>query len=86
MGISTRVTVGTTATLLASQIGHIRDEQVRLKNTGAATVFLGSSDVTTSTGFDLTAGEEPAEYTLEAGDTLYGIVVTGTCIVEVMTI
>lgn len=66
MASATRVTVGSTATLIAAE-----KQTVFLSN--LAGVFLGGLDVLISTGFN--AGDFPIQpITLGRGDDLYGIV------------
>jgi hypothetical protein len=76
------VTVATTATLLSS--GGPYRKAVRIKNLGAATIFLGGPDVTTSganKGWDLAAG---AEFVDEYGSgPIYGIIAAATAEVRV---
>lgn len=84
MGISTRVTVGTSATLIATNT-HVHSARIRMKNIGAAAVQLGDSTVTTATGFDIGANEIQ-DYVLDSGESLYGIIGAATAIVEVMVL
>lgn len=73
---ATRITVSTTATLLAT--GDVAGTSILLRvPAGGVTVSLGESDVTTSSGFDLTAGET-LSIDLDVDEELYGIVATGT--------
>lgn len=79
---SAQVSVGTTATsVLAAGVGGGR---VRVRNAGAASVFLGASGVTTAAGYELTTGST-VDLVLEANETLYGIVATGTQTVHVLS-
>lgn len=68
------VTVGTTATSLIAGVSDINNyRSVVLTNTGTASVFVGGSDVTTSSyGYELKSGGELA-LDLESGDVVYGI-------------
>lgn len=79
------VSVANTATRLDSTTkdrAKGRDSEIALYNAGAVTVYLGKSDVTTSTGVPLAAGAYWSE-TLDADSVLYGIVASGTCEVRV---
>lgn len=71
--------------LIAQNTHSISRAEVRLKNTGAAVVAVGGSDVTATTGFEIAAGGEES-FNLDAGETLYGIVASGTLVVEVLAL
>jgi hypothetical protein len=79
--------VGTSAVALtagvADQAGQSFDRSILVSNRGAASVFLGGSDVTTTDfGYELVAGGEIA---LElAGDELYAVAASGTQTVRVL--
>lgn len=78
MGLShDQVTVGTTATVIvpADETEH-RAVWVHVVS-GGATVFIGGPTVTTSNGFELEA-KETQRFDIEARESLYGIVATGT--------
>lgn len=80
----TRVTVATTPTLLYTAAPG--GSTALIRNAGAASVYLGTSAVTTSTGFELAAGDSirlPLGR-VDGGDQVYGIVVTSTVVVHVM--
>jgi len=67
--------VASTATLIAaSRIGR---DTVIIENHGTTNVFIGASDVTTSTGL-LLPGVVGASVALETTSAIYGIVATGT--------
>lgn len=83
MSISTRVTVGTTATLIAQNTHSISRAEVRLKNSGSAIVNVGGSDVTTANGYEIAIGAIES-FNLDAGETLYGVVAAATQVVEVL--
>jgi hypothetical protein len=76
-----QITVGTSATQLQAREGD--GHSLCLRNAGAVDVYLGASDVTTSTGFKLAAGETMA-LDLLAAEAVYGIVASGSCIVHVL--
>jgi len=87
MIISTRVTVGTAATLLVAP--SVQPQQVQLLNAGAAVVRIGGSDVTT-TAYGLPAlpnnpdvARTPFSFKLNPGESIYGIVASGTSAVNV---
>lgn len=76
---STRTTVGTTATLLIDSDTTHRTAVVHsISNT---TVYLGASDVTSSTGFIFEKDDGALSLTIPAGEKLYAIVATGTEVV-----
>lgn len=88
---SAQVSVGTTATLVASgetresiyPPGHPSEEQrsvsVLLKRPGTPVdVYIGGAAVTTANGFLWAAAEPPLEITLEPGEDLYAVVASGT--------
>jgi hypothetical protein len=71
---ASRVSVTTSATLLAT--GTDNQDSVAIKNPGSNTapVFIsGSSSVTTGTGFEIAAGETLV-LDIDSGETVYGIV------------
>ena len=79
-----KVTVSTSATLLAAKGGDVGYPQAVLVSnpTGGATVFLGGSTVNTTQGFPLLAG---AAVSVDAsGEELYGIVAASTQDVNVL--
>ena len=84
MARSAVISVGTSATQLSptSGLSGVTGEGVVLRNTGAAAVFLGGPDVTTTTGLTLAAGAT-LTIPVETG-ALWGIVATGTINVEVL--
>ena len=73
---SSAVTIGTSATVIAN--GKTGASWVYLHApTGANTVYIGSSTVTTANGLELPKGALQTFWLAEA-DTLYGIVATST--------
>lgn len=83
---SSVVTVAATATLLFSPVnGSVtRPRTVIVRNSGAASVFLGGADVLAATGMTLAVGSAPFALVLVAGDDLYAITASGTVTVEVL--
>lgn len=80
MAVSTRtVSVGTTATQLdAAEADANTGYSILVRNAGTSTIYLGGSDVDTSTkGYPLAAGESVA-FDLYLAEHLYGIVASGT--------
>lgn len=53
------------------------------RNRGASSVFVGGSDVTTATGYEVEAGDVIA-FDLDHGEDIYGIVASGTCVMHVL--
>lgn len=77
---STRTTVTTSATLLIDSDTTHRTAVVHsISNT---TVYLGASDVTSSTGFIFEKDDGVLSLTIPAGEKLYAIVATGTEVVS----
>lgn len=76
-----QVSVATTATALHT-VEPTAATVVRVTNTGAASVFVGPSDVTTSTGVAVPASASH-EFYMEPGERLFGIVASGTVTVGV---
>lgn len=77
------ISAATTATAL-----HTADAdgaEVALHNSGSATVFVGPSDLTTSTGFPLAAGAT-VSMRLSPAEAIYGIVASGTEDVSVLVL
>lgn len=79
------VTVATTATALNSAESTGSDSvSLLVANVGAATVYLGGVDVTTSSGVPLAAGASVSINDLAAGERIYGIVASSTNEVRVL--
>jgi hypothetical protein len=86
--VGKQITVGTSATKVADN-GFSSDQiKVILRNNDAATsVFLGGPTVAASGGsggYELKFGVSQ-EFSLDAGETLYAIVATGTVRVDALT-
>lgn len=81
----TRVTVDTTADLLANALkdDRVAGVTVVVLNRGSVSVFLGGSTVTATTGFELEAGASLTT-TLYGLEALYGITATGSARVDVL--
>lgn len=79
---STQTSVGTTATLLisASTVNRV----ALIHSISNTTIYLGGSTVTTSTGFIFEKDDGALSVAVPAGETLYGIVETGTETVSVL--
>lgn len=69
-------TVTTTATLLVD--ADSTNRTIVIHAIGNGTVYLGGSNVTTSTGFYLDKAAGPVVMQLPPAEKLYGIVATGT--------
>ncbi len=81
-----RVTVGTTATLLA-QAGTDRDGInviIQSAKGGSTEVFIGGAGVTTTSFGKVIDPDENFQIALASGEALYGIVSSGTQIVNVL--
>jgi hypothetical protein len=77
---STRTTVGTTATLLIDSDTTHRTAVVHALTN--QTVYLGASDVTSSTGLIFEKDDGVLSFTIPAGEKLYAVVATGTEVVS----
>lgn len=84
---SSQKTVATSATLLTSAATDtVSGASVLLCNRHAsASAYIGKVDVTTSTGFELKAGESIA-LDIDGAEALYGIVASGTGTVHVLEV
>jgi hypothetical protein len=85
--VSTRITVGTTATLLVAP--NVQHQRVQLLNAGNEVVRIGGPDVTT-TAFGLPRlstnpndARTPFTFKLNPGESIFGIVASGTSAVNV---
>ena len=77
---STRTTVGETATLLIDSDSTHRTAVVH--SISNKTVYLGASDVTSSTGFIFEKDDGALSLTIPAGEKLYAVVASGTEVVS----
>jgi hypothetical protein len=82
-----RVTAATTATRLdittVTQIGRYG---LLVRNRGSVAVYLGGSDVTTATGYQLDPGEAQPVDLAGYDSGLYGIVASGTAVCHVLQV
>lgn len=81
-----QVSVTTTATLLDQTMTGVEKVAILVRNRGTGAVYIGGSDVSSSNGFQLDAGEST---TVEAGTYspgLYGRAATGTHTVHVLQV
>ena len=79
---STQTSVTTTATLLVAASTVNRD--IRIHALSNTSIYLGGSTVTTANGFLFEKDDGYLAVTVPAGETLYGIVSTGTETVTVL--
>lgn len=76
-----QVTVGTSATsVIAAGVAGLR---AVVRNAGSTSVFLGPAGVTTTTGYELAAGDS-VEVPVNGGGEVFGVVATGTEPVHVL--
>jgi len=80
--ISTTVTVGTTPTLLMA--GATGTRTIYLHVTGNTAIYIGGATVTTATGTATEKHTSPIPIVLRDGDSLYGIVTSGTADMRVL--
>lgn len=81
-----RVSVEVTATRLdtvADDADSISGQSILVRNKGTVSVYIGPSNVTTATGFELAVGES-ASFEASVGDALYGIAASGGQTVHVL--
>lgn len=78
--LGVQVTVTTAATLVVTGAAQ---KGAQIVNRGTASVFLGSSAVTTA-GFEVAAGEAFSIDDMGTGDDLYAICASGTVRVDVL--
>lgn len=81
-----RVTVGTTATLIAEASSNRDGMDVMIQSAkgGSTEVYLGGTGVTTSSYGHLIDPDEHFDIHLAAGEKLYAIVTSGTQVVNVL--
>lgn len=83
---ATRVTVATTAGGTAVYTNNSAvTVDISVRNRGSVAVYLGEAHLTTSTGYQLDPGEA-AGMTLQAGEALFGITASSTCVVHVLKV
>ena len=80
MPITAQKTVTSTATLLVTAN---RADQLVYLHSSSGTIYLGNSDVTTSTGYRMDNGDK-LSMQLSDNESLYGIVASGTATMNVM--
>jgi len=80
--ISATITVATTPTLLLA--GATGTRTIYLHVEGNSKVYLGGATVTTATGTALEKHTSPIPIVLRDGDSLYGIVASGTADMRVL--
>jgi hypothetical protein len=80
--ISATVTVGTTPTLLVAAATGTRT--IYLHVIGNTAVYIGGATVTTAAGLATEKHTSPIPIILRDGDSLYGIVASGTADVRVL--
>lgn len=84
---ATEVSAATTATqLFSAAADSAHGDSVVIQNVGAADVFIGGSAVATTTGFKLAAAASTPLLPLRPGESVHGIVATGTVAVRVLAI
>jgi hypothetical protein len=80
--ISATITVATTPTLLVAAATGTRT--IYLHVTGNTAIFIGGANVTTATGTATEKHTTPIPIILRDGDSLYGIVASGTVDMRVL--
>jgi hypothetical protein len=81
------VSVGTTATKIVgagAPVAGAGSQSVKIRNSGAADVFIGGAGVTTTTGFPVAASTVLDLQNVEPGDTIFGVVASGSINVQVL--
>jgi hypothetical protein len=79
---SSAVTVAETATLIIG--ADDLNRYVYVHNGGGAKIYIGDESVTTTSGFHL-ANNESLELFVPSRQTLYGVVASGTNVINVLT-
>lgn len=79
---ATQVTVATTATLLAA--ANPNRKFIEINNVGAASVFIGGSGVTTTTGHAIQTATKHQQSGSVSTAAIYGIVASSTNVVTVL--
>jgi hypothetical protein len=79
---SAQITVTTAATLLVSADSD--GCRLLVHNKTGTVVYLGASDVTTSTGMGIDSAAGPVSISLGAGAKLYGIVASGSPVIQIL--
>ena len=87
--LARRVSVGTTHTKLnyspsQQASGRLHRHLIRVPSGAGASVFIGGSNVTTSTGLELAPGES-VSVVLERDEDIFGIVASSTETVHVLS-
>ena len=80
--LPTKVTIATTATAVPTT-ALVGRTTITVKNTGAATIYLGHAGVTTANGYPVASGAELA-LDLDEAVTLYGIVAADTVTLNIL--
>jgi len=84
--LGTRITVTTTATKLnGTDTNRISGSSLVIRNKGEVSIFLGNTDVLSSTGFELEVGES-ITLDLSTGDNIYAITASGTCVCHILAL
>jgi hypothetical protein len=79
------VTVLTTPTLIASGLGcTLQDRRTVLLTGASAALFIGGTEVTTAAGFPMADAAAQIALELGPGDSVFGIVATGSATVRVL--
>jgi hypothetical protein len=79
--VVTRVTVGTSATLVFT--GHGGPTKILIRNPSAVSVYVGPVAVATTTGFEIAAGDSMS-LVVEPYDPVYAIVAAATQVVQII--
>ena len=82
---ASKVTITTAPTLIASGLGATAGDRRTVLLTGAtAALFIGGDGVTTAAGFPMADAAAQIALELGPGDSVYGIVATGTAVINVL--
>jgi hypothetical protein len=80
--VASRVTVAATPTVILANTGTMPVAMVAV-NQCASSVYVGGATVATTTGLELATGAS-ISMVLSSGETLYGVVASSTCRVDVL--
>jgi hypothetical protein len=81
------ISVGTTAIKIVgagAPVGGAGGQSIKLRNGGAADVFIGGAGVTTGTGFPIAPSTVLEVGNLDPGDVVFGVVASGSANVQVL--
>lgn len=76
-----RITIASTSTVIYANTTDARARKVLVRNPSSVSVYVCTCTVTTADGFEIAAGDA-ASFIANPGETLNGVVATGTQVVH----